>query len=88
MRLKSRIDSLEDKLLADVEEIKLENGQVIRLDQEEMLDLVVEAIEQAAVVGQDPEEKERPELSEKAEQLKEAKSGQLKAVDFIKNTIN
>ena len=89
MRIKSRLDNIEAELLQGVQEIKLENGEVVRLDQDEMLELVVEAIERAAVVGQDPEEKERPEeLSEKAEKLKNAKKGQLKVVDFIKNTIN
>ena len=78
MRLKSKLDRLEDKLLADVEEIKLENGEVIRLDEEELLGVLAEAIDYAA--GGEG-------LSDKAKAMRGAESGQQKVIELIKEMV-
>ena len=91
MNIKSRIDKLENIISSETESVLLVTGEVVKVTEGQALELISESISYAAVVDEngkvDKGHRQELELSELAEKVKQARSGQSQFIDTVKSML-
>ena len=90
-KFENEIKKLKDEIMGQTLTVKLENGETVNLKENDLLSLLVEAINYQAVVDENgeriTEHRQDINLSDTAEKLKRAVPGQYKIIDTISSML-
>lgn len=85
-KFKNDIERLKDEIMGQTLAVQLENGETLTIHEDDILGLLVEAINYQTVVDDgevDTSHRQDIKLSEQAEKLKQAVPGQCRIIDTI-----
>lgn len=90
--LQSKLDKLEKDIIGQTLIVQLENGQTVTLKENDLLSILVEAINYQAVIDENgeviTEYREDMNLSDKAKKLRQAVPGQSRYIDTVRKMLN
>ena len=90
-KFKSEIEKLKNEIMAQTLKVQLENGEILTIHEDDLLELFVEAIHYCLVASKNgeviTEHRDGINLSETAEKLQGAVAGQYKVIDIISDML-
>jgi len=90
-KFKNEIEQLKKQIIGQTVTVKLENGETINLKENDLLSLLVEAMNYQAVIDNNGEvitdHREDIQLSNKAEKIRKAVPGQSKYIDTVREML-